>query len=396
MGAAKVTLYKPASVPLGLFGMRRPAPQAIAGDPARLASFDDTTMFFDVFRSASGEILCLGPPLPDSGMEPDGLRVTGADHTRLALRIEEPRTGQQHTSRVIIAEHGEGDPGEVVLHAGGRSETLAVRASPAALLAGRRVLMTLSRDNPLPWIRDWAAFHVSQHAADAVLVYDNGSRDYTKAALGEALAGIPGLAAAVVVDWPFRYGSGGAPGQSPLDNFCQTGALDHARRCFCPLALSVLNLDVDELLPAEFGSVFAQIETSPFAALLFRGIWAEAPGVGTPEARRRVRHADCIFAWRAQLETLLSGGTDGLCRTKWAAVPARCTPDLEWGIHDVYPATPRAHATQRAWRAVDHRRAYRHCRQINTGWKTDRWRSSSGFADLCCPDAVMQQAFAPG
>ena len=51
-------------------------------------------------------------------------------------------------------------------------------SGPGGAFAGRNCLMTLSRDNALDWIRDWAAFHVREHGADAVLFFDNGSTDY--------------------------------------------------------------------------------------------------------------------------------------------------------------------------------------------------------------------------
>lgn len=392
--SARITVYRPASVGLSQFGMKRPMPVCVSDRRRARERFDDETMFFDVFRSRSGEsVLCLGPPL--DGCHPDGvaLRVSNPN-SRLPLtqRLEAPRTARQHTSRFTISGPGLGDT--LTIQAGERGLSVSVNPSHASLLAGRRVLMTLSRDNPLPWIRDWATFYVRLHGADAILFYDNGSEGYAPDDIAAALSDIIGLQEIVIVRWPFPYGFGAAnaPGEPPVDNFCQTGALDHARRCFCPEARSLLNVDIDELLPRGDLSIFEQVENGPYSIVLFYGVWAEAPGIDSPEAARRIRHLDCRFVWRSQIDALASGRSKELCRTKWATVPSRCHPDVEWGIHDIYPASQSARA-QRGWRTIDRSIAYRHCRQINNGWKTDRWRSNPEFDSICQPDTEMAIAF---
>jgi hypothetical protein len=391
--SARITIYKPASVGLSQFGMRRPVPNSLKDrTPQTLDRFDDETMFFDVFRS-DGDLLCLGPPL--HGCIPDDKGVYVSDPrsgSRLNQRIEPPRIQQQHTSRLTASGLGAGSD-TVVLHAGGSSMPIAVNMSDTTVLADRRVLLTLFKDYPLPWIRDWVTFHVRLHGADAVLLYENGSANYTPDDVAAALSDISGLQEVVVVSWPFRYGVGGRPGEPAWDNFCQTGALDHARRCFCRDARSILNIDIDELIPPGEMSIFERVETSPHAVLLFRGIWAEAPGIEDLEALLSVRHRDCSFVWQSQMNMFALGRSETLCRTKWAAVPSRCGQGVEWGVHDVYPADDHARASQRSWRTLDRSIAYRHCRQINTGWKSDRWRSSADFDDICSPDPDMASAF---
>lgn len=392
---ARITVYRPAVVGLSQFGLARPLPDGLI-DRAEQARdrFDSETMFFDVFRSASGDsIICLGPPL--EGCIPGGLvpRVSdGSDAPAFDQHLQPSRIPEQLTWRLTVSTPND-HRDTLRLDAAGKAADIAVRESHANLLAGRRVLLTLCKDYPLRWIIDWATFHVRLHGADAVLFYDNGSTSYTLDELAASLGEIGGLREVVVVDWPFPYGVGGPPGVQALDNFCQTGALDHARRCFCADSRSVLSLDVDELLPTADRSIFGRVERSSHAVMPFFGIWTEAPGVGKPEDLDRIRHRDCSLAWRSQLMDFSQGKVDGLCRTKWVAVPARCGHDVEWGIHDVYPATPQAHGTQRQWRSVDRSVAYRHFRQINTGWKSDRWRSSVDTDQVCTPDAEIAAAF---
>ena len=393
--SARITIYRPAAVGLSQFGLTRPLPEGLSSraDQAR-DRFDFETMFFDVFRSASGDsVICLGPPL--EGCLPGGLvpRVSdGRDARGFVQHLQPSRIPEQHTSRLTVSVPND-DRDTLRLDVAGRMADIAVRKSHAQVLAGCRVLLTLCKDYPLRWIVDWVTFHVRLQGADAVLLYDNGSTSYTLDDLAASLGEIAGLREVVVVDWPFRYGIDGQPGGHALDNFCQTGALDHARRCFCAEAQSVLSLDVDELLPTGDPSIFRRVETSSYAVMPFFGIWTEAPGVEHPDDLGRIRHRDCSLAWQSQMKALSQGRPDGLCRTKWVAVPARCGADVEWGVHDVYPATPQAHENQRHWRSIDRSVAYRHCRQINTGWKSDRWRSSADSDQVRVPDPEIAAAF---
>ncbi len=390
--AARITIYRPASVGLSSFGLRRTRPHGLKDRADEAADrFDFETMFFDVFRSGDG-VLCLGPPL--EGCFPGRIvpRISDARSPIVPEQyIAAPRIPEQHTSRLSVSNLAS-NGGMVQLEAAGVTLDVAVNPSQAEVLSGRRVLVTLSKDYPLHWIVDWAAFHVRTQGADAVLLYDNGSLSYSLDDLAASLSGVGGLREVVIVAWPFPYGVGGLPGENDLDNFCQTGALDHARRCLCTEALSVLNLDIDELLPQGEQSIFEQVETSSHAVILFHGIWAEAPGVESLDDVKGVRHGDCVFAWRSQIKMLARGKPDGLCRTKWVAVPARCGPDVEWGVHEIYPAAASAHRTQRQWSMLDLSIAYRHCRQINNGWKSDRWRSSANFDEVCSLDLGMTAA----
>jgi hypothetical protein len=45
-------------------------------------------------------------------------------------------------------------------------------------LAGLNTIYTLSRDNDLNWLRDWARFHVEHHNLQAIVLFDNGSTAY--------------------------------------------------------------------------------------------------------------------------------------------------------------------------------------------------------------------------
>jgi hypothetical protein len=386
---ARATIYVPKAVQLSLFNARRHIPDAIANHP--LADrFDSDTLFFDMFTVAWDAVLAIGPPLVDCAPS-TAISVPRGAHIR--VRTQPHRIPQQFATRTWFTGAGAGERRTIELEANGVRRSVAVNADCSGLLADRRVVVTVSQDNPLIWVRDWAEFYVRKHGADAILIYDNNSTNYAPDEIVDTLAGIDGLAEIVVVPWPFTYGVGGpAPGQPALDNFCQTGALDHARRCLCRRARSVLNVDIDELVLADGLSIFERVEQSPHAAILFHGIWTEAAGVADAASHSSVRHRDCVFAWREQLDAFAAGRLTPLCRSKWVCVPARCSDQVEWGVHEIYAAGRWARFTRRFWLSRDRSIAHRHCRQINTGWKLERWRTSEDFASRCTKDAAMAAA----
>jgi hypothetical protein len=250
--------------------------------------------------------------------------------------------------------------------------TYLLTPSPARheLYAGKRVLYTLSRDNPVAWIVDWAHFHVVNHGADAVLLYDNASTHYQAADAQRALrSALPGIEVHVV-DWPYSYGPGGVSRTCGWDSdFCQAGAFQDARFRFLARARAVLNCDVDELVLSLSGrSVFDAAERSSTACVAFEGRWVSS---ATRRASRAdagaVRHGDYRYlepdgprpAGRAS-----PAGAWAPCPAKWCVVPRSCGLAHDWSVHQV--RSPTFDASRSA------EFQYRHFRAISTDWKYRR------------------------
>lgn len=363
--AAPVTILRPASCDLRQFSQARRAPPR----PAHLRvdgydeKFDAETLFFDVFRAADRRIVLMGPPFLNLKDDLQRMRVTAlpsGEACRFTLR-ELDRHGQIHVEA----------PDET---RGLRLETAfgtcEVEVQPAEFdrFAGRRVLMTLSRNNDLAWIQDWIRFNRDVHGADAVLFYDNGSDRYSLEALAESIGAVGGMAEAVVVSWPFKYGPQSFhPSRYWDSNFTQLGMLEHARRRFLEAAASVQNSDVDELVLTEDGtSIFAAAEKSRFGFVRYRGDWV----VGTADQPRRadgtVRHTDFTTLLKppARRRFGVLPMTGGICPCKWTLVPSRCPDRAQWGIHAI--------SRWVVGRRTDRAMAYRHFREISDNWKYKR------------------------
>src|SRR5262249_35653329 len=157
----------------------------------------------DVFRSGA-TVICLGPPLLncEDAVRGAEFRVEGADRP-LVSTYRAPRLNLQPTCRFQLSGPGLPEASRIILTAAGRSVLIRPRESGQQLFAGRRVVTTMSKDNPLDWIKDWARFNVRVHRADAVIIYDNGSTSYRCDDIRDALAGLEGLDRLLVVPWNY-------------------------------------------------------------------------------------------------------------------------------------------------------------------------------------------------
>jgi hypothetical protein len=228
-----------------------------------------------------------------------------------------------------------------------------VQPNLCGLFRHKRVVFTLSKDNDLAWIRDWAFFYARHHGCDAVLVYDNNSSRYRSRQISDALSGIPGMGTVVVVDWPFKFGPVGG-GELPWDsNYCKFGFFEHARHSFLRLASACVNADVDELvLTRDCTSVVDKVLKSRTGYLNYVGVWVENARTGNPTSRRH----------RDYLHVLRDGGERA--EPKWTIAPMRCPPEYQWAAHNVAELPFDAEQSQGV--------LYRHFRGISTNWKEAR------------------------
>jgi len=328
--------------------------------------FDNETLFYDAFFSPAGShVITVGPPFLNLRPLIERMRVVALPAgTACQFFVKELDRHAQLWIRV--------PPGtrRLAISSELGSCIMAPRPNLAAYFEGRRVLMTLSRNNRPEWIQDWIRYNRDVHGADAVLLYDNGSTRYEVGALADAIKGVAGIKAACVVQWPFKYGpQGNSAGNFWDSDFCQNGALEHARWCFLHAARSVMNSDIDELVISRAGnSIFAAVEGSPFGILRYYGAWMPSIVDISPIATnlRPIRHRDfdhVLLPRRVRGFGFLTV-TEDRCPPKWAVVPRGCPPKSQWAAHNV-----------KRWMAalpITGTFSYRHFREINDNWKYDR------------------------
>ena len=320
--------------------------------------FDFTTLFYDCFWNSAGDaIILIGPPLLNLEKDLDLAIIAYPSMARCEVTLRHMFLGCQ-----VVARPPAGTTG-LVMRTGTSESFIAPQPNLCELFRNRRIAFTLSRDNELTWIRDWAVFNKNYHGCDGILIYDNNTNSYGVNDIYDSLEPIADDTQIVVLSWPFKYGvpDWRLPVSYGMLNslYCQAGMLEHARHRFLSHASSVLNTDIDELVLTERGSsVFELVERSPTGLLIFGGIWVENHPIERPDnAGRPARHRD--FAW------VLTGDRVG-CDNKWAVVPAHVPQAAQWHVHRILGM-----AASDCPQIVE----MRHFKAINTNWTVDQNRS---------------------
>jgi hypothetical protein len=323
--------------------------------------FDATTLFYDAVSLGKGEAVLLAPPFFNLA---DSLATTHFFADGRPCRAE-IRNYDRHAQIWLKGVRGD------EVRAMGPLGNIAVPLSPdqSDLFRGRRVIFTMSKDNPIEWILDWVRFNRDVHGVDAVLFYDNGSTAYDSATLSAALRTVDGIACSVVVEWPYRYGPQGFNSWDHWDSdFCQLGAWEHARWRFLRDARSAMNSDVDELVLSQNGqSVFEAAEQSRTGLVRYRGRWiigVDRPGDQLSDARPR--HRDFSILMPPLFKTSWRGRRDmNRCLPKWTIVPAKCPPHVQWHVHSIASWLPSYLPSSRNF-------SFSHFREIGSNWKYQR------------------------
>lgn len=243
-------------------------------------------------------------------------------------------------------------PVELSVEIDGWRAAVPVNPAEPGIFAGMNCLMTLSRNNALPWIRDWAEFHVREHGAEAVVFMDNGSDAYGLGDIAAALAEVSGLKAIRVLGANRPYGPVNGKKKPTKGKFLQAGVTNIARWRYFGAARAVLVNDIDELfIRRGAATIFDATVASRAGYLKVRGEWrlSMAPtGV-------RPRHRDHVLVPKSQ----------EVCPAKYCVVPDGRLRNYSWGTHNL----------DRLWFSEKYASAdfgYFHCRSISDLWKRDR------------------------
>ncbi len=294
--------------------------------------------------------------------------ISGAEVKIDGRPVPLPRRRTWRRFETLDLPHKGAPPAEVTLTSPALGTvTLPVASGNSAPFDGRRVVYTMLRNERLEWVRDWLLFHHREHGADAALITNNGSTDYSSVDLLAAMRSVPGYATAQVLDaqlpWgPFQFEKG-------VDDakFLQTTLLNLARDRFFPNAIGVINADVDELV-VRTGERTAYDIARRCGYATFRGSWHYASPTDRP-----LRHADHI----------LIDPAEKLCPTKYVYVPGSVLGRGCLSVHSHEKIGRNFFKTDELH--------FLHCRGISTSWKIPRsGEERSGLR----PDPLAEAAFA--
>lgn len=349
------------------FGIEREAPR-----PPELRqesyseAFDWNTLWFCAFNT-DDHIRLEGPPLLNLRE-----RLFEAEW-RLDGKLLEPSQielqdrGHAQDSRI----HATGQ--ELKISLGNASVTVQVGESYLEWFANRNLIYTKSKNNDLKWIKDWAAFYHAYHNVDAVLIFDNGSIEYTPEQLLQALKEVKGIEVAVVVSWPFKFGpQAGSSGRFDSDYF-EYVVSSCAQHRYLQNANVVTHCDIDELVMTDDARpIEDHLAESRAGSLRYRGRLIVGKYVKDPQEGEIPSFENYgYFDPTADLQT-----------PKWSCMPKRVGPDVQW----------RTHAIDGMPTAIYERVVHRHFYAISTSWKFNRTAISSGDEKSLTIDSALVQA----
>lgn len=343
------------------------------------AAFEDRALYYDAFRAANGkDVLLVGPtPLNLRG----GLEAARYSALPSGVALGAELFPSRSTMLTRLANVPE-DARAVRVEAFGETFDLAIQPNFSASLADARILFTINKNNRLEWIADWAHWHASLHGTDTVILFDNGSTEYTIDQLEDTLAAVDGLKTVIVIDVPHKFG--------PIDTsvlvtkfyprFLQISMTNLALRRFGMEAGGLLDCDIDELAWVDGQSVYERAERSDLGAVRIRGRWIEAARAPDAPARHLAfRHRRADFRHR-------------LSPSKWVLDPRR-----KWVRSlEVQPYLHRIHGAPRAARKHDDKTVFFHFKGINTNWKEQRTGDGKPVGRMIIDDrlATASSAFA--
>lgn len=301
--------------------------------------FDSRTVFIDAFQVGS-DVMLVGPALENLAVP-----LQGASWFCDGAEIPPPKIVDAHLINITII-RGVGTVQTVEIRGDEFRFELHVNPNFRHVFMDRKVILTVSKDNPLPWITDWIKFHRDQHGTDAVLIIDNGSTSYTMDQLLSAIKEVSGIAVGVVVQVDIPYGPG-PNAQGVWDaNYFQFTAIEYARWKFLADAAGVIQGDIDELVLTDDGrSVYDHALEDPQGVCCYYGRYFER--IDEPRADLP-RHRDVMHY---DPNTKRSG-------SKWTVIPRLNPSGFQWLVHSV-----RGHS------GIVSDVLLRHFMLINTGWK---------------------------
>jgi hypothetical protein len=244
-------------------------------------NYDWDTVWNDAIQINDETVVLVGPPLYHQGT---------------AIRSTHPFYLKE-TNRTIPMEINELDracltvvkvPGRVnELFIAGDHPEMAVKVNqPSFEFAGKKVIVTISKDHPIEWLKQWIDYHRTVHNIDGLLLYNNRSTIYTPIELENSIKRNDMVIKVVDYDVPFGCMGGGdwewagkKGNYLPWDSdFSQYVMLEHAKWRYLHCAKLAINADTDELIYIKnttLDDIADSCLSSNNSVWLYKGTWIE-------------------------------------------------------------------------------------------------------------------------
>ena len=138
--------------------------------------YDSRTIFYDVFRCDDDrKVVAIGPPPVNLRNELEKLRITCGGR----MLPHRKREYRRLCVLELTCDQTTNAEKNLPLQFSFPSFDVEIEVPPAPLSSPAEAphlgLMTLQRNNPLPWILDWCRWHHRLHGVSRLVLYDNAS-----------------------------------------------------------------------------------------------------------------------------------------------------------------------------------------------------------------------------
>jgi len=283
LASVKTEIYKPQPITLP---KEAPIHRVFPFKGPNQPDWIDDTIFYDVFyKHDNTAIICIGPPLLslEGALKLQQISCNGKrlrycrikfsiNYNLIAIKV--PRFLRRELT-VQLKFH---------FNLFEKVAEISRNHPPTGHESNLLTLVTVQKDNPLGWVRDWVRWHNRMHGVGRLILYDNGSREYGYDQLIDTCMGEEENFQTVLVNWDFPWtqrawashrGWFGGP-------WPQKAALNHCYLKYGDCGW-LLNLDIDEYLVAEDASSLQDYIRQksqhylPFRQRTIQGIGPEKP-----------------------------------------------------------------------------------------------------------------------
>ena len=297
--------------------------------------FDWQNLWYDAVQVNINTILLVGPPLYQTSQF---LKNTCFISANDAIA---PYSFHEMDRACVTAVTVSGIVDQLILKSYGHSIPIQVNQQ-SNMFENQRVIVTISQDHPIEWLKQWIDYHYQVHDITGFLLYNNQSKNYTSDELQNLLDRDD--LTIQVVDWPYPFGvmgggdwtDGDRSGTSlPWDSdYAQYVMLEHAKYRFLYNAKTVINADTDELLLVNnWDWIENEFENTETCVLSYNGTWIEPIDLSGNSA-----HTTSIQNRKFSDYVLTENNSHRGISRKWMLKPSKCL-QTQWGLHDVQAIT---------------------------------------------------------
>jgi hypothetical protein len=256
-------------------------------------NYDWDNLWYDCIQINPNSTLLIGPPLyATKDFIKNNCKFLDSNKNQLNYNFYE-------MDRVCITVLETTSPLEQIYFIGPHNEREISISRSSMDFAGKKTIVTISKDHPVSWLEQWIDYHVCVHKVEGFIIYNNQSTLYKSDEL-QILLNRPD-AKIEIVDYAVPFGCMGGgdwtwQGKSgtflPWDSdFSQYIMLEHAKWKWLHCASLAINADTDELLVIKnytLDNIVQYCRENSNSVWLYKGTWIEPVNSVTGEEASNV------------------------------------------------------------------------------------------------------------